>query len=124
MYNPPNISGSLYGGMGQTIPTMPAPPMPRNLDTLSERLGEACKRASDLRDRARLIADDVFGSSGRDLGNTSSVFTITANGQSNGVYATATTAPPGRAERLHDAVRELNDVLSALSTEIDRLTCL
>lgn len=121
MYNPPNISGSLYGGMGQTIPTMPAPPMPRNLDTLSERLGEACKRASDLRDRARLIADDVFGSN--HLGNVSNVITFT-NGQSTIAYTTATTAPPGRAERLHDAVRDLNDTLSALSTEIDRLTCL
>lgn len=112
---------------GSSIPQMPSTAVPqgvRTLDGLSHRLAESVKRAIELRDRARSIADDVFG--GGLVGPSALTFT---NNQSGGLYvggniAIAKEAQRGRTQNLDDTATELAEVLQSLSVEIDRLTCL
>jgi hypothetical protein len=107
-----NTTSSMYA---QSVPSMP-PQAVRRLDDLSARLGESLKRATDLRDRARSIADDVFGAA-----TAGSSITFSASGGQPGLV---TVPARGRTASLEDAVTQLNDVLSSLAVEVDRLTCL
>ena len=80
---------------------------PRTLDYQREQIGAAIAHVVSLRDRARSIADDVFGAVPEGKGS--------LDKPSNAV---------GRSHIMTADIQVLHDILSSLSVEIDRLTCL
>jgi methyl-accepting chemotaxis protein len=98
-----NTSPSIASGANQLMSKAPE----QMLDRVGKSIGEARSQVRDLEQRARSIADAVFGS-----------MPETANGDNVG--------PPsvGKADAIERDMRWLFETIGELRTQIDRLTCI
>lgn len=104
--NPSNLAST-----ASTFYAAPPPAAPsRQLDQVRESLSSAIQVAATLGQRARSIADDVFG--GRALQ------------QAVGSAGMAPKESLGRLPDLSDQTTTLHKLLEELAAEIDRLSCI
>lgn len=109
MYEQTSAQGSGYANSNfqNQVPAVRIAEQPSILDGFGKSVSDAASQVAELSMRARSIADSVFGTMPEGAG------TGSKDPQAS-----------GKASAVEREVRNLFDAISALRTQIDRLTCI